>query len=81
MEVVPELWYGKLARMLGVEVLKHGVESSTGDSQKIACQGVVMGYDGAPLMPLFEVDNSVRDGESFVEAPLVSGAQGGWYGC
>ena len=42
MEVVPELWYGKLARMLGVEVLKHGVESSTGDSQKIACQGVVM---------------------------------------
>ena len=60
-KVVPKLWYGKLAWMLRVEVLEHGVEGSAGDAEEIACRGVIVKSQvGCKLVEGFEEEKTEK---------------------
>ena len=80
MKVGPQLWNGKLAWMLGEEVLQDDVEGSAGNAEKIAAQGLKVRDNGAAFSPLFlllEVDDAIGDREIFSEAPFVTCAEAG----
>ena len=75
--MAPELWDGKLAWMLWIEVLENDVQGTASDAQEVAAEGVEIGDDGAAFLPvllLFEMDHSIWNIEVLAEAPFVSGA-------
>ena len=69
--------------MLREELVKDEIKRSASDAKEIAAEGLKVGNNGAaflPLLFLFEVDDAIRDGEVFSEAPFVASAEAGGYG-
>ena len=80
MKLAPELWDRELAWVLRKKMLQDDIECSACDAEKVACDGLEIGDDGATFLPMlfgFEMDYPVGDVELLSEAPFVSSSETG----